>query len=62
MTNNLVLLIISLSILFTLSAQDVFADEAAQSKKLLAFQNWADTHNITLQGTNKKTNDLYYVV
>ena len=59
MAKNLVImtLFFLLSILYTV---DVFAFNPPQSDELTKFQKWADDHGIKLQGTNKKTNELYY--
>jgi len=54
-------LILFALIIFTcvISTNSVFAS-IPSSDELVKFQKWADDHDIILQGTNKKTNELYY--
>jgi len=57
--NNYLVILTSIILLSSLYVVDVFAASSTQSNELTKFQNWADDHGIKLQGTNKKTNQLY---
>jgi len=58
--NTLIVILTSIILLSSLYFVDAFAASSTQSNDLKRFQNWADDHGIKLQGTNKKTNELYY--
>jgi len=57
--NTPTIVLTSIILLSSLHFVDAFAASSAQSNDLKKFQNWADDHDIKLQGTNKKTNQLY---